>query len=192
MLAYLEILKSTAKLECRNFSASQLRLCLSDFSPATYTNLWEKLTPESQEKIKQELFLAIYAEADLNMKKHIADTIGEIAGSVISKEDSAWPAFKSNVWQLLQDANLNSVFGGFYILESFFSYAPDHFKDNSNDLFALFKVGLCHENGKLKLSALRCFGSYLEVLEPKKQTVFQGLVLNIYEAVLLLVEKDNE
>lgn len=114
------------------------------------------------------------------MKKHIADTIGEIAGTVISREDSAWPAFKSSVWQLLQDANLSSVFGGFYILESFFSYAPDHFKDNANDLFALFKVGLCHENGKLKLSALRCFGSYLEVLEPKKQAVFQGLVLNIY------------
>jgi hypothetical protein len=114
-----------------------------------------------QEKIKTDLFLAIYSETDLSMKKHIADTIGEVAGSIIGKEDNAWPSFKTSVWQLLQDPNLNSVFGGFYILESFFSYAPDHFKDNSNDLFALFKVGLSHENGKLKLSALRCFGSYL-------------------------------
>ncbi len=61
MLAYLEILRSNAKLECRNFSASQLRLCLSDFSPATYTNVWDKLTPELKERIKVELFQAIYA-----------------------------------------------------------------------------------------------------------------------------------
>jgi hypothetical protein len=53
-------------------------------------------------------------------------------------------------------------------------------------------VGLSHENAKLKLSALRCFSSYLEVLEPKKQTIFQGLVLNIYEAVFLLIEKNND
>jgi hypothetical protein len=62
------------------------------------------------------------------MKKHIADTIGEIAGSIIVKDDKAWPEFKTNVWKLLQDSNLNSVFGGFYILESFISFAPDHFK----------------------------------------------------------------
>lgn len=199
MLAYLEILKSTilayagnTPIECRNFSASQLRLCLSDFSPATYTNLWGNLTPEVQEKIKTDLFVAIYAESDLSMKKHIADTIGEVAGSIIAKEDGAWPAFKTSVWSLLQDSNLHSVFGGFYVLESFISYAPDHFKDNANDLFSLFKVGLCHENGKLKLSALRCFSSYLEVLEPKKQTLFQSLVLNIYEAVFLLIEKEQE
>lgn len=154
--------------------------------------MWANLTPDVQEKIKTDLFLAIYAETDLNMKKHIADTIGEVAGSIIAKDDNAWPAFKTSVWQLLQDSNLNSVFGGFYILESFVGYAADHFKDNANDLFALFKIGLCHENGKLKLSALRCFSSYLEVLEPKKQTLFQGLVLNIYEAVFLLIEKDNE
>lgn len=69
-----------------------------------------------QEKIKTDLFVAIYAESDLSMKKHIANTIGEVAGSLIAKEDAAWPAFKPSVWQLLQDANLNSVFGGFYIL----------------------------------------------------------------------------
>lgn len=40
--AYLEILLSEAAIEARNFSASQLRLCLSSFCPATYTNVWER------------------------------------------------------------------------------------------------------------------------------------------------------
>jgi len=50
------------------------------------------------------------------MKKHIADTIGEIAGSLISTNNEAWPEFKPNVWKLFQDPNIVSVFGGFYIL----------------------------------------------------------------------------
>jgi hypothetical protein len=86
-----------APIECRNFSASQLRLCLSDFSPATYTNVWEHLNLELQDQIKVGVFDAIYEEQDLSMKKHIADTIGEIAGTLIAKNDNAWPTFKGNV-----------------------------------------------------------------------------------------------
>lgn len=81
--AYLEILKGNIFLnsgqnpmQCRNFAASQLRLCLSNFSPATYTNLWDKLRPEVQGSIKVGLFEIIYLEPDLTMKKHLADTIG--------------------------------------------------------------------------------------------------------------------
>ena len=76
------------------------------------------------------------------MKKHIADTIGEIAGSLIAQNDEAWPDFKTNVWKLFQDSMIQSVFAGFYILESFLGFAPDHFKDHANDLYALFKLGL--------------------------------------------------
>lgn len=126
------------------------------------------------------------------MKKHIADTIGEIAGSIIAKEDNSWPDFKINVWKLLQDGNINSIFSGFYILESFIPFAPDHFKDNENDLFALFKFGLSNEHSKIKLSALRCFEAYLEVLDPKKHALFQTLVISIYEAVLYLIQKDSD
>ena len=83
--AYLDILNSENAKEYRNFSAAQLRLCLSAYSPSSYTNLYEKITPRLQENIKTQLFMIIYAEQDLTMKKHIADTLGEIAGSIISK-----------------------------------------------------------------------------------------------------------
>jgi hypothetical protein len=45
MNAYLDVLTNENPLECRNFAASQLRLSLSNFAPATYTNVWEKLLP---------------------------------------------------------------------------------------------------------------------------------------------------
>ena len=83
IFAYLDILKGTSPshigqnpLESRNFAASQLRLCLSNFAPASYSNVWEKLTPEIQEAVKIGLFEIIYLEPELTMKKHIADTVG--------------------------------------------------------------------------------------------------------------------
>jgi hypothetical protein len=96
------------------------------------------------------------------------------------------------VWKLFQDTNIQSVLGGFYILESFLGFAPDHFKDHANDLYALFKLGLEHEDGKLKLSALKCFESYLEVLEIKKQSTFQALTISIFEAVYVLLQRDSK
>jgi hypothetical protein len=70
-------------LELRNFSASQLRLTLSNFSPASYKNVWAQLTAQSQELVKLKLFETIYKEKDASMQKHIADTLGEVAGSII-------------------------------------------------------------------------------------------------------------
>ena len=69
--------------------------------------------PEVQESIKIGLFEVIYHENDLSMKKFIADTIGEIAGSIISTKDDAWPEFKVNVWKFFHDSNINSVLAGF-------------------------------------------------------------------------------
>ena len=72
------------------------------------------------------------------------------------------------------------------------SYASDHFKENTNDLYSLFKLGLEHENCKLKLSALKCFSAYLEVLEIKKQSIFQPLTLSLFEAVYILLQKESD
>lgn len=38
----------------------------------------------TQELVKIKLFETIYKENDLSMQKHIADTLGEVAGSIIS------------------------------------------------------------------------------------------------------------
>ena len=86
-----------------------------------------------------------------------------MAGSLISQNDEAWPDFKINVCKLIQDPNIDSVLSGFYILESFLGFVPGHFRDHTNDLYDFLKLGLKHENCKLKLSALKCFSAYLNI-----------------------------
>lgn len=50
------------------------------------------------------------------MKRHIADTLGEIAGSLISQDENNWPEFKNHVYTLFKDNNLPSNLAAFYIL----------------------------------------------------------------------------
>jgi hypothetical protein len=107
------------------------------------------------------------------MQKHIADTLGEVAGSIISIDTTSWPEFKNHVYTLFKDSEMSSNLAAFYILESFFTFSPEYFKEDSNDLYSLFKNSFCHENEKLKLAALRSFSSYLQVLETKKHKQFE-------------------
>lgn len=108
MIGFLQILAGTFfhnvgqyKTEHRNFACTQLRLCLSEFSPASYKNLWSSLTPDNQNIIKTQLFTILFNEPDLSMKKHIADTLGELAGSILGKEGQ-WPEFKTSLWELFK------------------------------------------------------------------------------------------
>lgn len=111
---------------------------------------------------------------------------------MISAKEDAWPDFKVNLWKLFQDTNIGSQESGFYILETFLGFAPEHFKNDDNNLLPLFRLGLEHENGKLKLSALKCFESFLEGLEIKKQSIYHGLIIPVFQAVYILIERDSK
>jgi hypothetical protein len=125
------------------------------------------------------------------MQKHIADTLGEVAGSIIATNPTGWPEFKKHVYTLFQDANISSNLAAFYILESFFAFSPEYFKEDSNDLYALFKNSFCHENEKLKLAAMRSFSSYLGALETRKHKQFEDIILPLFEAIFSLLKKHN-
>ena len=141
--------------------------------------------------IKTKLFEILFAEPVDTMKKHIADTLGEIAGSVLSTNADEWPEFKVHLWELFKQENFSSIMAGFFLLETFLPFCPEMFKDDKNGLYSLFKNGLTHENNKLKLSSLNAFSSYLETLEIKDQKLFRPLVLDILNVVYSLLVNDN-
>lgn len=101
------------------------------------------------------------------MKKHIADTLGELAGSILSKEGGHWPEFKTSLWELFKQEGFGAALAAFNVLETFLPFAPETFKDNKQDMFVLFQNGFKSENPKLQLASLNAFSSYLQILEPK-------------------------
>lgn len=65
------------------------------------------------------------------MKKHIADTLGEVAGSVLSKDPNAWSDFKANVWALFGEPSGAGILPGFNVLETFLPFCPAIFDENA-------------------------------------------------------------
>lgn len=61
---------------------SQLRKTLSQFSESSFDKLWSKISSETKEMVKTELFIVLNTEQDVKLRRHICETIGEIGGSV--------------------------------------------------------------------------------------------------------------
>jgi hypothetical protein len=117
--------------------------------------------PQVQEALKIGFFEFVYCEQDQKMKNNFAETLGEIAGSLLSNDNWAWPDFKGNVWKLIRDSSLSNVYAGFRVLEHVLKHAPQHFFEDREDLCKLFKMSFENEDNQLKMAALRCFTEYL-------------------------------
>lgn len=50
--------------------------------------MWEKISPETQNKIKQELFVSLEGEQKSSVRNAICDAIGEIGGSLMEDFES--------------------------------------------------------------------------------------------------------
>ena len=75
------------------------------FFPLSFLLVLEPLLYQELQNLnclKNKLFEVLYAEPVDTMKKHIADTLGEIAGSVIGSNPESWPEFKINLWELFK------------------------------------------------------------------------------------------
>lgn len=50
--------------------------------------MWEKITPETQLKIKQQLFVCLESEQNSSVRHAICDAIGELGGSLLEPMES--------------------------------------------------------------------------------------------------------
>lgn len=98
------------------------------------------------------------------MKKHIADALGQIAGSALVSDENCWPEFKLHLWELFKQDNQGCILAAFTVLETFLPLSPTTFENHASDLFTLFKNGLSNDSKDIKLSALHAFESYLGIL----------------------------
>ena len=170
---------------------TQLRKNLSVFTQTSFKNIWSLLNAETQEFTKQKLFEVLHKEQDHTLRRQIADTIGEIAGSVLSEKADAWPKFVEYIWALFGTNTPNASVSAFNILETFLSYAPDVFTKHRNELYAVFKNSLIHSDIKIKSAGLKALSTHLQVLETKEMTIYEDLVIPIYEAAYYLLVQDS-
>jgi len=71
------------------------------------------------------------------------------------------------------------------------AYNIDDFLPYKNQLLEICKMGLDHNDHTIKLAAVECVGSYVESAEPKESKSFEALLLNVFNAIWVLMEKDE-
>ena len=80
---------------------------------------------------------------------------------------------------------------GFYILESFYSVEENNFKDIVPELYHLLETGLLFASHLIQIGALRCFKSYLLVLDHCNHSKYQHLIPTIFQSVNETLLKGN-
>jgi hypothetical protein len=68
------------------------------FSEKSFVNIWGFINTATQELVKHKLFECLRSEDKANVRKLIADAIGEIGGTLLNEEPSQWPELINLVW----------------------------------------------------------------------------------------------
>lgn len=71
------------------------------------------------------------------------------------------------------------------------AYNIDEFMAYKNQLLEICKMGLEHNDHQIKLASVECVGSFVESAEPKESKAFEQLLLNVLNAIWILMEKDE-
>lgn len=82
---------------------TQLRKNLSTFSEEKYKRVWEQAPRDKQDYIRTSLFECLHKEKHPSVRNILADSIGQIAGSVMSINVDHWPKFVECVYALFRD-----------------------------------------------------------------------------------------
>lgn len=163
-------------------------------------NLWNELTPEVQQQVKQLLFAALSNENDSAIRHQICDAIGEIGGTLIEHQDqfnqnqpsqNKWPELPGLIMQLLSCPTENLIESGLKILATLFTYASETFVKEKDALSNIFRGGLGNASKNIKLATMEALGSFVEIVEPKHTKKFEELIPLMLEATYALLNEDE-
>ena len=107
-------------------------------------------------------------------------------------ETGSWDNLMPTIWSFLTSANTILMENALKILGTLFIYCGSEFSQHQNDLFPVLKQTLAHENIKVKGRAIEAISNYLGTISSKKTQVFVEFIPLILEALLLIVNKDEE
>ena len=177
-----------------------LRKNLSVFSEKNFEAIWIKLTSETQASIKKEIFIILTNETASNIRHHICDLIGEIAGTILSVEDESntlhaeaktWLEVIPNIFALYESGTPSLIEASLKIVATMFTYASEELGEYRKQLHTVFKNSLEMDDINIKVASIEAIGSYIEMSEPKNCKIMEELIPSILNNLLFILSKDE-
>jgi hypothetical protein len=168
-----------------------LQKILSSYQ-SSLPELYSKVSDPVREQFKKEIFIILHGEADLDIRKQISDTIGEVGGSLLSNKtvadacgvsnEALWPNLLANVMELYSLGDEKSIESALNIFTILFLYISEKLGQRSDEIGALIQKSMEINNRKIQMLAIQTLGSLITTLsskEVKKYFKFAVPVLKI-------------
>ena len=181
------------------YAALQIRKSLSRFHEKQVKYIWNDLSPETKQAVKQGLFILLEQTPDKATRSSIADAIGDIGGALYDENAKVgvdpfheWPEIPNNIFKLIVSDKKELIESGFMILSQILTYTADGFLKYKEQLKERFKFFLTNNNlTDLQLGAMQSLGSMLEVLDPDDCKFFEELCIEVLKAAYNIVMNDE-
>ena len=177
-----------------------LRKNLSTFSEKNFEAIWTKLTTETQASVKKEIFIILTNESASNIRHHICDLIGEIAGTILSIDDDSnslhveaktWPDVIQNIFALYESGTPSLIEASLKIIATMFTYASEELGNYRKQLHTIFKNSLEMDDINIKVASIEAIASYIQMSEPKNCKIMEELIPSILNNLLFILSKDE-
>eukprot|EP01087_Luapelamoeba_hula_P021903 TRINITY_DN773_c0_g1_i1.p1 TRINITY_DN773_c0_g1~~TRINITY_DN773_c0_g1_i1.p1 ORF type:complete len:1105 (+),score=203.93 TRINITY_DN773_c0_g1_i1:1361-4675(+) len=154
--------------------------------------LWNQLSPQTQQTMKTELLLSIEHEQLTPVRKKLADTVSELALCLCTylpaEEqliDSQWPDLMPFLFRLSQSPNDEHRRSALDMFSKLCLYLGESIKGNAHLLKEILTKGLTDTQSlKVRLSALSATVSFIQLLDtPEEKLQFKDFTLLMFETV---------
>lgn len=188
------IMDANAPFDIKALSSVVLRRGIS--SPiATKDNhvLWEVITPQAREFLKNNLLSTIKTVQNKDLIHKISNLLVEIAGGMFEYEnESIWQDLLNLVFEFVNSDNNLFVDSALQIFNGLFSYIIDHLNKFKSDLLGIFRKTLTHTSLDIRLAALQAVSNYLQTVEQADTKQFVDLIPDMVNVIQMAAEQDDE
>ena len=128
--------------------------------------MWEKLSDQSREGIKQQLLVSLEAETSPNMSRKLANVVGAISFAV---RDGGWPdLIPAMVAMCTSDVAAKKEMA-YHVLAILPQQVGDQIKQHFPQLSVLYEQALVSGDSNVHVSGFRAIASYLSMCDTPKE-----------------------
>lgn len=152
--------------------------------------LWPLLGDETKFRVKSELVVLVEHETDVKMRKIICDTIGDLAAGIL--QNNEWPELIPFLLQWSRsNQSTNHRINAFLILAQI-QFLNETMVPHYNDFQATLAENFQCQDIALRCAVFKALSTCVPFLEPAWLPLFQPLLVNMMDSLMLALQTNQE
>eukprot|EP01100_Stratorugosa_tubuloviscum_P001006 TRINITY_DN1224_c0_g2_i1.p1 TRINITY_DN1224_c0_g2~~TRINITY_DN1224_c0_g2_i1.p1 ORF type:complete len:1087 (-),score=588.52 TRINITY_DN1224_c0_g2_i1:206-3466(-) len=152
-------------------------------------SIWAKLTPQTQELVKNQLLNSLQNEQDKKIRSKFADAVSELGAMLL--EDGKWPELLGTLFELAKSQNEFLRESGLSIFSQLAVYVLDNLKPILPQIKQILTISIQDSSMKVRVAAINSITSLVEGLTTKEANFFQDLIPAMLEVLRIAISNNQ-